>query len=140
MLRPFEKEGTRYACAHWKIWPPVQSVHGQTGDRLRAVGALNDADYQRYQVWERKCGLQAMDPAKCLTCPLVRTLEVREHVPVLVDPDNNAVPAVDIQSMSLVPRHRENLVEQIRKPGSRHSGKTADWIKVSQDQQKGEDG
>lgn len=102
-----------YACAHWRTWPPPAMKVGLTPEELRAGGDVNEVQYQRIKVWERVCNLLEMEIEKCRTCPHVRRLDVRDHVPVLVSMDGSIVtPAVDIPTFEALPKNRVNPHQQ----------------------------
>lgn len=71
-------------CKHRNEWPPVHAFLGESFDNLRASKDIDDHKYQQLQVWEKTCGLKAMSPKKCPTCPLA-----------MVETDGAEVPYVD---------------------------------------------
>jgi len=80
---------------------------------------VDEAEYQRYQVWEKICGLITMDPEKCLKCPHARIAQFQKHLPVLVSLDGKIVtPTVDLPSLESSSRHRKFL-EHIVPPSGR---------------------
>ncbi len=107
-----------YACAHWRSFPPLGAGSG-TAEQVRSEGRLDESDYQRFKVWEKVCGQVSMAPDHCLSCPFVRTLEFRAHLPVLVSLDGTLVtPTLDMTTLESSPRHRKFL-ESIAPPGGR---------------------
>lgn len=96
------------ACVHWRSFPPRASVlEGSTPESLRASKVLDEAEYRRFKIWQSVCGLKAMDPAKCLSCPHVRTAEIQDNLPVLVTLDRSLTsPIIDRTTMELRPRFR----------------------------------
>lgn len=105
------------ACAHWRNFPPKGVGLGHTPEELRATKRLDEAEYSRFKIWEKVCGLIEMDPAKCLQCPHVRTAEFRKHLPCLVTLDGSvATPTLDLPSLESSSRHRKFL-EMISPPG-----------------------
>lgn len=56
-------------CRHGDKWPPGWARSGQSAEALRAQGFLKDEQFERARTWERVCGLMAMSPEKCPTCP-----------------------------------------------------------------------
>ena len=103
-MKPLQVADKTYGCLHWREFPPPFAVGmDATAEELRAAKRITDAAYGKIKVWQRVCGLTAMDEGKCLTCPLVRTVEWKDHLPVLVDgASGHAVPAVDATSLSTV--------------------------------------
>lgn len=98
------------ACAHWRSFPPKGAGFNKTAEELRAEKRLDEAEYQRYKVWESCCGLLDMVPEKCLKCPHVRTAEFKRHLPVLITLDRSiATPTLDLPSLESSSRHRKFL-------------------------------
>ena len=121
------------ACQHWQTWPPPYARIDTDIQQLRALKDIDAAEYQRYQVWEKHCGLLEMDMSKCLTCPHFRYLEVERGVPNLVSLDGqHRIPVVDIPTTMMIPKHRNHLVVTSRPPGSPHSGQDPEWLKAAQ--------
>lgn len=111
-LKTAELNGKRVqlACAHWRNFPPVGVALQRPPEELRAEKKIDEAEYQRYKIWEKICGLIEMDPEKCLTCPHVRTAEFKKHLPVLVTLDGSvATPTLDLPSLESSSRHRRFL-------------------------------
>ena len=83
MLKPvktkYKCQDIQIACVHWKTFPPVDVVLGYNPEKIRAQGSISESTYQQIKVWERVCGLKAMLPAKCLSCPHVREVMVKDH-------------------------------------------------------------
>lgn len=115
------------ACEHWKVWPPTAVLLGQTIDELRARKVIDDAAYQRIQVYQRVCGLKGMDPEVCMECPHVRKVTSDHTGLFLTTLDNtksSRIYAVDGRARGF----KEALTATIRKPGQRYSGENAPWV------------
>ena len=105
------------ACAHWRSFPPLAPGRKKSSDELRSEGIIDDAEYQRFQIWEKICGLITMDPDKCLKCPHVRKAMFHKQLPSLVSLDGKIVtPTLDLPSLESSARHRKFL-EMITPPG-----------------------
>lgn len=87
MLRPItcDDQGTErtISCKHARIWPPKWARLGSAHD-LR--GHFTAEEFERARTWEIVCGLQAMEPAKCLQCPHALNADGTPVVPVLTLP------------------------------------------------------
>lgn len=102
-LRVEEEDNLQvYACFHWRNFPPLHARLNKTPEELRKSGHLDEAQYQRYLIWQRECGVQEMQADKCLNCPHVRRLELKPHqVPMMWTLDGEtSTPAVDIPSVA----------------------------------------
>ena len=74
-------------CAMGQVWPPIQiKVFGSVEG---ARPHVDPATYDRLRVWDRACGLTAMEPERCLTCRHV----IKDGVPVHQDEKHAASPA-----------------------------------------------
>lgn len=118
MLQPlgarYKGKQVRFACNHWKHWPPSEAFLDMPIEEMRRAGILDARGYGEYQVWERVCGLLRMEEPKCRECPHVRLAEIRNHLPSLVSLDGKfVVPLVDREGERLA---RGNLVTGIRFP------------------------
>jgi len=114
MLQPTKVEtagATRDAvCAHWKEFPPRAAVVAKseetTVDAMYQGKKISASDWQHNQFWAKNCGKFRMDAA-CGGCPLVRFLEVRNHLVVMVSPDGKtAVPVVDSTTLETLSKWR----------------------------------
>lgn len=56
-------------CKHDREWPPIQALLEDSPEDLRAMKEIDESQYQRVKVWQRVCGLRAMNTDKCPTCP-----------------------------------------------------------------------
>ena len=118
MLQPlpaqYEGRPVRFACVHWKNWPPSEAFMGLSAEELRKEGLVDTRGYSQYLIWERVCGLLKMEEGKCRACPHIRLAEVRDHLPSLVTLDGKlVVPLVDREEERLA---RGTLVTGIRFP------------------------
>lgn len=114
VLQEVEGKRVTYVCAHWRSFPPrVISLmqQGKTAEDLRNAKLIPEDEYQRYLVWKNNCGLLQMNLDKCLHCPLIRTASYdKRGLPVLVTLDGKlSVPAIDLPTLEVVPRHRKAL-------------------------------
>ncbi len=64
-------------CKHRDEWPPGHARLGESAERLRARGIVDENKYQQLQTWEKICGLTAMSDAKCPTCPMAQIKNAR---------------------------------------------------------------
>jgi hypothetical protein len=82
----------------------------RTGKDLYQGGFLDGVGLQRFQVWERTCGIIRMEEEKCLACPHVRRVEIKPPaVPVLVTMDGkNRTPIIDQTFAASLPGVRSN--------------------------------
>lgn len=75
LMKPLTLEnGHTLRCAHAKVWPPphlhlIPKVFGLDTEHLRF--RVSNEVYLRAKTWEGVCGLTAMKPEKCLSCPHV---------------------------------------------------------------------
>ena len=110
-----EGKPIRIVCCHWRTFPPGAALHDKTAEELWKSGELKPTAYQQYQVWKRICGRFKMGAQGCLECPMVRIMEMRNHLPVMVSLDGLVVtPTTDIPTMEATPSNRGNCVRQIR--------------------------
>jgi len=121
MLQPLslqhEGQVERFACVHWKHWPPIEAFRGRPVEELRREGFLDGRGYAQYLVWERVCGLLEMEEVKCRVCPHVRLAQIHNHLPCLVTLDGKLiVPLGDREGERLA---RGSLVTGIRFPQAR---------------------
>jgi hypothetical protein len=106
----FNGKEVQLACAHWRSFPPKAAIHQQPSHELRAKGIIDEAEYQRYQIWEKICGLFIMSPEKCLKCPHVRLAQFHNYLPVLMTLDGkSSTPTLDLPSLESSSRHRKFL-------------------------------
>lgn len=105
----------RIVCCHWRSFPPGAAMNDETPEQLWKEGKLKSEAYQQFQVWKRICGRMKMDSEACLECKMVRIMEVRNHLPVMVSLDGLIVtPTTDIPTLEASPRNRGNCIRQIR--------------------------
>lgn len=132
MFRPIHTEHkgkqAQLLCVHWKTWPPIQAFVEDKEANFRA--SMSDTDYQRFQLWQKICGLRTMQADKCLSCPHVRTVErTPPHPHMLVTLDGTSkIPVHDIPTLSSLPRNRGHLIATSRPDGAMHSKKDAAWV------------
>ena len=69
-------------CRHESHWPPVHATLGHSFEEQRASGSITEIKYQQLKVWESMCGLQEMEPTKCLTCPLCETVHRKSRMSI----------------------------------------------------------
>ena len=119
------KEET-YICAHWKVFPPP-GFNGNA-ENLRANGDLDNAQYNRLQLWERDCGLIQMAEDKCLACPHHRKVVWKTRGPHLRAPNGLEVPVQDPAAGEASPCNR-HMAALYRRPGTVGSGENASWLK-----------
>lgn len=55
-------------CQYEEQWPPAHALIGESFEDQRAQGLLDESTYERVKVWQRVCGLTAMDAEKCSGC------------------------------------------------------------------------
>lgn len=114
------------ACLHWRMFPPwAKDDHiGKMAVDLWKNGTLDGAEFQRAQVWEKRCGKYAMDEG-CKTCKMVRKIIIEDHKPVMVALDDpyDSLPITDVPTLDSLPRHRSHLFQQGHFRGSRVGGK-----------------
>lgn len=73
LMKPITLEdGSTLRCFHAKVWPPphlhlIPKVLGLDTEYLR--NRIPNEIYLRVKTWEGVCGLTAMKPEKCLSCP-----------------------------------------------------------------------
>lgn len=128
---PTSGKPVAFACAHWRTFPPLETLdHEQDAEWLRQHGLIDMATYQRIQVWERECGLKAMDDAKCRTCEHVRWVEVLPHKPSMLVTLNGSVrtPIVDQTFLASLAGARQNIMLRNRPHGTKHSKRHAAWV------------
>jgi hypothetical protein len=114
MLPVLVLESGMYCCFHWRDFPPSPAfLEDDERERLRKEGELKPTEQQKYDVWKRICGKMKMD-ALCLECKMVRKLEYRNHLPVMVSMDGSQViPITDITTFDAFPKNRGNVITGI---------------------------
>jgi len=120
------KDDASYICAHWRAFPPAGA--GGDEEELRSSGVLDQEQYDRLRIWQRDCGLMAMEASKCLACPHRRKVVWETRGPTLVSPDGTRAPVVDPAQAEASPRHR-HLATIFQRPGTRGSGSNSAWTK-----------
>jgi len=140
-MRPLKTVSETICCAHWRTFPPLKAFEfqGQTGADLYRSGVIDGVEFQRFQVWERACGLMAMVEDKCRACPHVRRLEIRPPaVPTLVSMDGKTrTPIVDKTFAANLGSFRSGLMTTHRPDGTRHAKRDAAWVKQAQEKKDG---
>lgn len=135
-MRPLKTERDTICCIHWRNWPPIKAfdVNGRSGADLYRSGVIDAVELQRWQVWERDCGLLKMDESKCRTCLHVRRVEIRPPaVPCLVTMDGKTrVPIIDRTFAASLGQFRSNVMTATRKDGDPLSKRDAAWVKRAQ--------
>lgn len=117
MRLEIEGKDTLHVCAHWKTFPPRGVGLGDTNPEvLRREGTLTEAEYSRYKIWERICGLKLMAPEKCLICEHLRKVIIKQGIAYIENPDGLRTPLVEKAVWEAAPQHRGHLVTNIR-PG-----------------------
>ncbi len=114
MMKPIRVEGadgesTVYVCLHWRTFPDRYATHPDGPEKLRDKRVIDGAEFQRYKVWEKECGIIRMEEGKCLTCTHVRRLEIMPHqVPKLIKLDGSGewTPAVDVPTLQGAAQYR----------------------------------
>ena len=138
-MRPIKTGADYFGCIHWRTWPPIMALEyeGQTGLDIYRAGNLDAVGLQRFQVWERQCGLTKMDEAKCSSCTHVRRVEIKPPaVPVLVTLDGTSrVPIIDQTFAASLPSFRSHLMTANRPDGTRGSVRDAAWAKRAQEKE-----
>jgi len=131
---PFTKDGvdTLLVCEHWKSFPPIEVFQvGEKPDPRALRQALkDDARYNFYQVWQRVCGIRAMNLEVCKDCSCARWLKDRgSEVPILISlKDGSEMAAVDVPHHDSLPRNRSNVETMHRRDGQIGSTRLAAWI------------
>jgi len=129
-FRPIKTETETLCCAHWRNWPPYEAIEfeGQSGAELYRSGEIDGVEFQRFQLWERDCGLLQMSLSKCQACLHVRLVEIKPPaVPTLVSRDGKIrTPIIDQPFAASLGQFR---VVTTRPAGSRHSQQDAAWVK-----------
>ena len=137
MLRSLRQEAegkapTIHLCAHWKTFPPPGSpsvLNGETPDEVRAKGLITEDERQRLQVWQRMCGLLVMREDKCLTCPHIRRVLIKQNQAYLILPDGRKILLVEKAVFEAGSKNRSHLVVALRPPGSVGASQPAGWVK-----------
>ncbi len=117
MMKPIRVEGadgesTVYVCLHWRTFPDRYATHPDGPEKLRDKRVIDGAEFQRYKVWEKECGIIRMEEGKCLGCPHVRRLEIVPHQPpkmVKIDGSGDWMPAIDIPTLQGAANYRRNV-------------------------------
>ena len=68
-MKPIPSNAGILSCRHGKTWPPASAYMGLSPTEVRAE--RGDEAMARYLIWQRDCGLLAMNPDKCRACPHV---------------------------------------------------------------------
>jgi len=112
----------RILCWHWRSFPPGPAYLDDP-EGMWKKGLVKQTDFQQYLVWKKVCGKKKMEQG-CLDCGMVRIMEMRNHLPVMVSLDGLIVtPTTDIQTMEASPRNRVNCLRQIRGIGRKEEDK-----------------
>lgn len=142
-MHPIRTEQGTLACYHWRDMPPIRAfgADGICGDELYRSGTLSAPEWQRYKLWERICGLLAMDEVKCRACTHARLVEMRPpHVPVFVTLDGKIrTPVIDVTFVSNIPGEgsRTSTMTANRPDGSLLSKKDSAWVRQAQEREGG---
>jgi hypothetical protein len=135
-LRPLKTPTDYIACHHWRAWPPLAALEhpDQTGIEMYRNGDIDGVGLQRFQIWERDCGLFKMDESKCKTCPHVRRVVIQPpQVPMMVTMDGRTkIPIIDKTFAAALGQNRSQLNAAIRPDGTQHSKKDAAWVRARQ--------
>lgn len=139
-LRPIRTETDTLGCIHWRTWPPLMALEypDQTGREIFEAGDLDAVGLQRFEVWERVCGLHAMDEAKCRSCEHVRRVEIKPPaVPTLVSMDGRTrTPIIDQTFASCLPGFRSHLMTANRRDGKVGATRDAAWLRHAREREK----
>ena len=94
------------ACTHWKMFPPVgPSVQEEHLKDLYQSQQISANRLSELQVFFRVCGLQVMEPSKCLSCPHVRKVVSHKYMPHLAKLDGSELqPLVDAEQQQFLNR------------------------------------
>lgn len=117
---------SRLVCVHWRNFPPVAAVLAVTKQKtiaqLRAENVIDSAEFQRWQVWERICGLPAMRKQKCRYCPHARRLAPPDHTgqQMLTKLDGSCpTPILDLPTIENLSRRRGHRTAGHQPPAKR---------------------
>lgn len=104
-MQPWVNGADTLVCQHWKVFPPPLAFFDE--EAARSNPQFKVADWQRFDVYKRVCGLKEMG-AKCLSCPLVRKVIVKPPLGVhLAHLDgSNPVPLVDAETQQVLARKK----------------------------------
>lgn len=61
--------GDELSCSRGTMWPPIEAII--YGGAIEARPRISEQKYNEIRVWEQACGLRAMSPEKCPSCPYV---------------------------------------------------------------------
>lgn len=127
------------ACIHWRTFPPLEVLEGDTPTQLWHRGEITDRQFQQIQIWERECGLTRMDDARCRRCKHLRWLKIRQaQAPMLVSLDGKLrTPIADQTMLASLSKYRGNINVKNRPHGSRHSTEDAAWVKTANEGKSG---
>jgi hypothetical protein len=120
MLPVLRLKDQMFCCLHWRDFPPnILFLDGEP-DQIWKEGRISHTEYQRYEVWKQKCGMKTMT-ATCLSCDMIRRLDYRNHLPVMMTLDGKQiVPITDSTTMEMFPKNRGNIITGIE--GNRGDG------------------
>ena len=124
------------ACIHWRTFPPLEVLEGDTPEQLWRRGEITDRQFQQFQVWERECNLTRMSDAECRKCKHIRWLEIRQaHPPALVTLDGKLrTPITDQTMLASLSKYRGNINIKNRPHGARHSTQDAAWVQAANEE------
>ena len=114
MLQPIKANITDVThdiiCVHWKEFPPRAAIVAKSDETtinaLYQEKKISASDWQHCQFWVKNCGKLRMD-SSCTTCPLVRFLEIKNHLVVMVSPFGGAeIPIVDSTTLATLSKWR----------------------------------
>jgi len=120
-----------YICVHWKTFPPPGA--GEDAENLRANAAIDQAQYNRLNLWTKICGQLDMAETPCLSCPHRRKVVWKTRGPYLLAPDGTETPVVDSAQGEASPRNR-HMANIFRRPGTAGSHEPAAWTKREEDE------
>lgn len=125
------KDSEIYLCAHWKSFPPPGAsavLEGDTPAVVRSKGLITVAEMQRLQVWQQMCGLTTMHPDKCLKCPHLLQVFIKQNLAYIRGQSGRVTPLVEAAVLEAGAHYRENTVLGIRPAGTPGSGRYASWV------------
>ena len=142
-FRPLKTGRDTICCIHWRTWPPLKAFEfeGQAGADLYRAGDLTAVELQRFQIWERDCGLLVIREDKCRTCPHVRRVEILPpEVPTLVTMDGKTkTPIMDKTFVAALAQFRSTLMATQRSDGDPLSRRNAAWVRQARAQGDGDE-